>query len=174
MNTFDVIFSRKSTRSFKAQQIPEEALEMILKAGSASPIAMARYDSIHITVVQSEEAITRIFNEAEEEALRSLGVRKNMNYGAKTIVVISSIPTHRAGMEYINSGIVVENMVLAATDLGIDSVILGSPIAALSKNSEVKNMICIPEGFTPIIGAAFGYATQDEQPKEHTISVNRI
>lgn len=174
MNTLDTIFNRKSTRSFKAEQIPEESLEIILKAGSASPIAMARYDSVHITVVQNEEVIARIFKEAEEEALKSLGVRKNMNYGAKTIVVISSIPTHRIGMEYINSGIVVENMVLAATDLGIDSVILGSPIAALAKNCQLKEMIGIPDGFTPIIGAALGYATQDEQPKEHSITTNRI
>ncbi len=174
MNTLETIFTRKSTRSYTDKQISEESLDTIIKAACASPVAMARYDSLHITVVQNDDIIAEIYREAEEEAERSLGVRKNMNYGARTLVVISSMPTHRAGMEYINSGIVVENMVIAATDLGIDSVILGAPIAALAKSELLTKKIGIPEGFTPIIGAAFGYGTENAPVKAHSIRVNRI
>ncbi len=174
MNTLEAIAKRKSTRAYKPEQISEEALETILKAGCAAPVAMARYDTLHITVVQNDEVLTRIYRETEEAMFAAIGVRKSQNYGAKTLVIISSMPPHRAGMEYTNGGIIIENMVLAATDLGIDSVILGGPIAALAASEELKALIGVPEGFTPLIGAAFGYAVEDAPAKEHSITVNRV
>ena len=53
MNTLEAIAKRKSTRNYTPEQIPEEALAVILKAGFAAPVAMAKYDSLHITVVQN-------------------------------------------------------------------------------------------------------------------------
>ena len=174
MNTLEAIAKRKSTRAYKAEQIPEEALEKILKAGCAAPIAMAKYDTLHITVVQNEDLIARIFDEAADMIFATLGMKTSMNYGAKTLIVVSSLPPHRVGMEYANAGIIIENMVLAATDLGIDSVIMGAPIAALAANAELAQKISIPEGFKPLLGAVFGYAVEETPAKEHTITVNRI
>ena len=50
MNTLEVIAKRKSTRSYKPEQIGGEALAAITKAGCSAPIALAKYDSLHITV----------------------------------------------------------------------------------------------------------------------------
>ena len=174
MNTTEAITKRKSTRSFTSRQIPETALEGIIKAGCAAPIAMAAYDSLHITVVQNEALISRIFDEAQDAVFATIGVRKSLDYGAKTLIVVSSGPPHREGMDYANGGIVIENMVLAATDMGIDSCIMGAPIAALANNAKLAAEIGIPEGFTPVLGSVFGYAATDEPAKVHTISVNRI
>ena len=174
MNTLEAIANRKSTRSFRAEQISEETLEIILKAGCAAPVAMARYDSLHITVVQKDEIIAEIFDEASDMITKTIGHNMDMNYGAKTLVVVSSTPIHRSGTDCVNVGIVVENMVLAATDIGVDSCIMGAPIASLAQNTDLSNKIGIPEGFTPIIGVVFGYATEKESPKQHTISINRV
>lgn len=174
MNTLEVIAKRRSARSYKPEQLSEEALDSIIMAGCAAPIALAKYDSLHITVVQNEELIEQIFEQAQEAVFAAIGVRKNLNYGAKTLIVVSSLPPHREGMDYANGGIVIENMVLAATDLGIGSCIMGAPIAALAGNYELSRAIGIPEGFTPVLGAVFGYATEDEPAKKHTIAVNRV
>ncbi len=174
MNTLEAIAKRKSTRSYRSEQISEEALAAIIKAGCAAPIALAKYDSLHITVVQDERLIEMIFDQAQDAVFAALGVRKNLNYGAKTLIVVSSQPPHREGMDYANGGIVIENMVLAATDLGVDSCIMGAPIAALAGNAELSRLIGIPDGFTPVLGAVFGYAAEDAPAKEHTISVNRV
>jgi nitroreductase len=174
MNTLEAIAKRKSTRSYKAEQIGEEALAAIIKAGCAAPIALAKYDSLHITVVQNEDLIAEIFDQAQEAVFAAIGVRKSLNYGAKTLVVVSSLPPHREGMDYANGGIVIENMVLAATDLGIDSCIMGAPIAALAGNAELSKAVGIPDGFTPVLGVVFGYATEDAPAKEHMITVNRV
>ena len=174
MQTLEAIAKRKSTRSYQPKQIPEEDLQTILKAGFAAPVAMARYDSLHITVVQTQDLLDRINAAGEEAIAKLLGVRKSMDFGAKTLILVSSTKTHRPGMEYINVGIVMENMVLAATDLGIDTVILGAAPAAVAQDAALVKALGIPEGYQPILGAAFGYGTQDAPVKEHTISVNWI
>lgn len=174
MNTLEAIAKRKSTREYKDVQITEEALDAILKAGFASPVAMARYDSLHITVVQSQELLDKVNAAAAEMLFKAMGQRKNTDFGAKTLILVSSMPIHRIGMEYINAGIVIENMVLAATSMGIDSVILGGAPSAISQDLELMKELGIPEGLSPLVGAFFGYGVNDEPAKEHTIQVNRV
>ena len=174
MNTLEAIAKRKSTRSYQPKQIPEEALQTILKAACAAPVAMARYDSLHITVVQDEKLLARI-NEATADMMEKvLGQRKNTDFGAKTLIFISSTPVHRAGMEYTNAGIIMENMVLAATDLGIDSVILGGAPGAVAQDPELMKTLQIPEGFSPLLGGFFGYGAEETPAKEHAIAINRV
>ena len=174
MNTLEAIAKRKSTRAYTDRQIPEEALDAILKAGCAAPVAMARYDSLHITVVQTKELIDRVNAATEETLVKRIGQRKSMDFGAKTLIFVSSKPIHRPGTECCNVGIVVENMVLAATDLGIDSVILGAAPAAVAQDPELMKALEIPEGFTPILGIFLGYGAEEQPAKGHSISVNRI
>ena len=174
MNALEAILKRKSTRAYKSEQISNEALDNILKAACASPVGMARYDTLHITVIQNEDMLVRIFNEAEEALFKAIGIRKNMNFGAKTVILVSSAPAYREGVEYAHAGIVIENMVIAATSMEIDSVILGGPIPAIENNDELKNVLRIPEGFKPLLAVAFGYGSEDTPVKEHTISINRV
>ena len=174
MNTLDAIAKRKSTRSYRPEQIPEEDLQKILRAGCAAPVGMARYDTLHITVVQNEEMLDRINTLTADVMEKVMGVRKNMDFGAKTLIFVSSMPGYRPGMECANTGIVVENMVLAATALGIDTVILGGAPVAVSQDAELVKALGIPEGFTPILGIFLGYGAEDTPVKEHSITINRI
>ncbi len=174
MNTLEAIAKRKSTRAYKPVQIPEDALASIIKAGCAAPVARAQYDSLHITVIQSEEILSKIAEGASEMLFKMMGVRKNMNFGAKTMIVISSVTSAMPGMDYANAGIILENMVLAATDLGIDSCIMGAPTAILAQNEELIKAAGIPDGFKPLLGAVFGYAVEDAPAKSHEITVNRV
>ncbi len=175
MNTQEAIGKRKSTRAYKDEQISNESLELILKAACASPIAMARYDSLHITVIQNAEIIGKINELTSEMFYKRSGVKKNTDFGAKTMVLVSSMHTMLSPqMEYANVGIVIENMVIAATDLGIDSVVLGGAPAIVAEHEDLVKELGIPEGFKPVLGAVFGYATTEEPAKVHEISINRI
>ena len=175
MNTLEAIAKRKSTRDYRPEQIPEEALGAILKAGCAAPIAMAQYDSLHITVIQNGEVIKKINDMTAEMILEKRGERKNTDFGAKTMVIVSTKTTILSPeMEFANAGIVIENMVIAATSLGVDSVILGGAPSVVAKDLDLVRLLGIPDGFKPIIGAFFGYAASMEEPKSHNIAVNRI
>ena len=174
MNTLEAIAKRKSTRNYKPEQIPEEDLRTILQAGFAAPVAMAKYDSLHITVVQNPELLGKINKATEEVFFRLLGVRRNMDFGAKTLLFVSSTEIHRPGTNHANAGIVMENMVLAATALGIDSVILGGAPSAVAQDPELMKALGIPEGFRPLLGCFLGYGAENTPVKEHSISVNRV
>ena len=175
MNTLDAILSRKSTRAYTGERIPQEALETILKAAFASPVAMAQYEALHITIIESEDLIKEINELAAKMFFAKMGIKKDTDFGAKTMVMISITPSVLSHeMECINAGIVIENMVLAATDMGIDSVILGGAPAIVSQNPDVMQKLGIPEGFSPVLGALFGYAVEDAPAKVHKISVNRV
>ena len=175
MNTLEAIAKRRSTRAYKSEQIPKEAVEAIIKAACAAPIAMAKYDSLHITVIQNQNIIDRINDITAEMFAKKTGIKKSTDTGAKTMILVSSAHTILPPeMEYANVGIVVENMVLAATDMGIDSVIIGGAPAIISQNDDIIKELGIPDGFKPILGAMFGYAVTEEPAKSHTINVNII
>ena len=175
MNTLEAILKRKSTRAYTSEQISEDALNKIIQAGCASPVAMARYDSLHITIIQNENVIADICDITSDMMLNKMGVKKNVNFGAKTMILVSTNPESLPyEMACVNVGIVVENMVLAATSIGVDSVILGGVPRAIAPNVDIVKSLGIPKGFTPILGAFFGYATSDEPAKDHSISINRI
>lgn len=174
MNTLDAIAKRVSVRNFKPQQIREEALEQILKAGMAAPVASAKYDSMHLTVVQKDEVLKQISDATSEFISKIFGFRKEMDFGAKTLVIISGAEGPVLGMEYANAGCIVENMLLAATSMGIDNIVWAAGAAVIAQNKEMKDLLGIPENCKPLLCASFGYAVSEEPAKEHVISVNRI
>lgn len=174
METLEAIKTRRSTRNYKPEQLPENVLQQILNAGFAAPVAMANYKSLHITVVQNQEYLDKINTVAEESIFKITGVRESHDFGAKTLILVSSTPVHRPGTEYINVGIVMENMVLAATDMGVDSVILGAAPAAVAQDASLVRALGIPEGYKPMVGAFFGDGAEETPVTKHTIAVNRI
>ena len=174
METLEAIFKRTSTRSFTREPVTSEVVETILKAACAAPAAMAQYESMHITVVQSEDIIAQI-NQATEKVLQQRGSMRKADTGARTMIFLSAGPTMLSPvMAYANTGIVVENMVIAATDLGIDSLILGSAPAAIAEDKALLTKMGIPEGFTPVLAVALGKATNPEPPKAHSIAIHYV
>lgn len=175
MNTLEAIAKRRSTRAYKNEQISEEALEAILRAADASPIAMAKYETLHITVVQDGKLIKRINDMTTEMFSRLFGRETDTDYGAKTMIFVSAaVEGQIPEMAYANVGIVVENMVLAATDLGVDSVILGGAPRVMVNDADLMRALGIPESFKPVLGAAFGYAADEGAPREHGFAKNRV
>ena len=174
MNALEAITKRVSVRSYKPEQITEEELQTILQAGCAAPIAMAQYETLHITVVQNPQMLKKIYDNATEHVFKVMNVRKNFDFGAPTLILISSAPVLRPGMQYTNSGCVIENMAIAATELGIGSVVLAGAPFALAENEALQRELCIPEGFVPVLGIALGYSAGEEPAKQHTIAITRI
>ena len=174
METTKAISLRKSVRSFKPEQISDEVLSTIIKAGFHAPVASNKYDTLHITIVQNAELLKQIAIATSKMVYEMIKVRKNMDFGAKTLIIISSTPATMPGIEYANAACVLENMVLAATDQKIDSIIWGGAAAAITQDTLLKKTLEIPNGFSPVLCASFGFATNLESPKEHTISLNKV
>ena len=174
MEALEAIAKRTSTRKFKETQIPEENLQAILKAGMAAPVGSGAYSSLHITVVQNQSVFSKINAAVTELIFKMMGKKMDKNFGAPTMIFVSSKPAMMPGLEYANTACVLENMAIAATSLGIDNIIWGGASSAVEQNAELRKILEIPEGYKPILCISLGYASEDEIPKKHEITVNKI
>ena len=174
MNAIESITARKSTRSYKSKQINNNDLERILQAGMAAPVGSAAYDTLHITVVQNQDLFSKINVAVADMIFKMLGKKMDKNFGAPTMIFVSSIPAMMPGLEYANAACVLENMSIAATSLGIDNIIWGGAAAAVVQNDELLKAMKIPDGYKPVLCISLGYAQETESPKKHEISVNKV
>lgn len=174
MDTVSTIMSRKSVRLYKSEQIEDSNLEIILQAGMAAPVGSNAYDSLHITVVQNKMIFHKINNAVTDLIFKMTGKKMDKNFGAPTMIFVSSKPTIISGIEYANAACVLENMAIAATSLGIDNIIWGGAASAVAQSEELLNDLQIPEEYKPLLCISLGYAKENEVSKTHKISFNKV
>ncbi|MGE4485764.1 MAG: nitroreductase family protein [Oscillospiraceae bacterium] len=174
METMKAIAKRKSTRSYKQDQIPNDILNTILAAGCAAPVNLGNYDTLHLTVIQDKEILKKL----SASVSKVIPVEGDLLYGAPTIVLISSLTDETLpDFDYVNTGCVLENMMIAATDQKVDSVLIGGTVLALNADLELQKAFEIPDGFKAMASVALGYAaTPDQTEKELTVKIamNRV
>jgi len=83
---------------------------------------------------------------------------------------VSSSEPKFPNIQYANAGCIIENMLLAATDLGMDSIYLWGAVNVIAKNPDLLNELGIPAGFTPVSGAGLGYAAESN-PAEKKLEI---
>lgn len=174
METLEAIAKRYSCRKFTFEPVSEENLQKILNAGMQAPVGMGAYDSIQITVIQDKTILNEISNGVSAMIEKTFGRKMDKNFCESALVIVSSKVGNAPGIEMINAGCVLENMLIAATSLGIDNIMHAGASMFLTQNDELLAKLNLPDGFKPILAASFGYSKEKEETKKHSISVNRI
>ena len=174
MEALKAIERRYSCRSYKKEQITDEALDQILKAGCSAPVATSSYDTLHISVIQNSDILKQISDGASAMASKIMGIEKDMDFGAPTMIVVSAAPGKMPGHENFNAATVLENMAIAATSLGIDNIMWGASAAVIGRSSELQHAIGIPDGYKAVLCLSLGYAVSEEPAKEHSIAINYV
>jgi len=174
METLKTMAIRKSTRSYKPEQISEKELDTILCAGCAAPVAMGVYADVHLTVIQKAELLDKMTmaaaNVFNNPAMKPF-------YGAPTVVIVSAKKGKFPNAEIASAACIVENMHLAATDLGLGSVYLWGFLIAFSTDLELVKELQLPEGFSPVSAIALGYPVKpliEIKELKKTITINTI
>ncbi len=173
METLTAIQNRYSCRSFNSDSIPDDKLDAILKAGMSAPVGMGAYNSMHLTVIQNKELITKIGDKVTAAVSKMMGKPMDKHFGENVLVILSASPAKIPGLEFANAGTVLENMAIAASRFGINSIIHGGALIA-AQDDEILKELKIPEGLKPVLSISLGFAKNKESPKEHIISVTRI
>ena len=172
MNTLEAIKARHSTRGFSDRQIGNADLEAILFAGGQAAVGGADFKSLKLIVIQDAELLKAI---DEASAKRRPG--SHPLYGAPTLVVLASKESILPGIEFTNAGCIIQNMMVAAADLGVDSIYLWMSMYGINGEPELAKKLGFPEGFTCVGTMALGYAAK-EFPKtkadEQRIEVSYI
>lgn len=171
MNTLETLYSRKSIRNFNGEKITENELKEILKAAYAAPVGRAQYDSLKLTVITNQE----ILNEWEKSMAKMTG-NPDMHpfYGAPTVILVSSKTTNSqiGNVNYSNAATIVQNMAIAATELGVGACHIWGAVVALANDSELKNKLNISAEMVPCCAIALGHT--NEQYTLRDIPENRI
>ena len=177
MDVLQTISNRRSHRAYKTDQLPEEVLAAILKAGLEAPSARNR-QPWHYSVVQNAELIQEVHDEAAKNMTAETGSPRfkdpdfQVFYHAPTVIFIFA--DKEFYWSHVDSGIAVENMALAAEGLGVGSVILGLPLPAFrgDKADDLRARLGCPEGYDFVVALALGYATDDK--KAHDLREENI
>lgn len=164
MNFDDVINNRKTTRKYDSNPISKELLNKILAMGIKAPIASAKYNKMHITVVQNDS----ILQEMREAVSEYFGKKLDPFYGAPTLIIVSGTQYKPIGfgeckwsqenIEIANAACIIENILLTATSLGVSSAYITGFISGFSVNKDLFIKLNIPKKFRPIGGVLLGYS----------------
>jgi len=180
------ILTRRSVRKFKAEQITDNDLNLILDAAKSAPSGM-NAQSWHFTVVQNRQKLDKLnsliveaaMQSADEVMKKSLSRQKlNYFYDAPSVIIVSneadasSVTTPES-----DSAAALQNIFLAAHSLGLGSCWIN----ILSYISESRNLgdylveLGVPKNYkvygSAILGYPDGAVTSDISRKEGTVNI---
>ena len=169
MNTLEAIFSRKTVRAFTGD-ITEEQPRTLLKAAYAAPVGRALFENVHLTVITRKDLLDKI-----DRAGAAMMQNPSMHplYGAPVFILVSaklSGPNDNVG--YSNCACIVQNMALAAVELGLGACHIWGAVRALASDEALLKEVNLPEGFTPCCGIIVGRTDEVYAPRE--IPENKI
>ncbi len=155
------IRDRRSTRSYKAEQISEEELQTLLEAAIQAPSA-SNLQPWHFTVIQDKELIDYISDKSKEAMLKS-GIDYAVNiakselsifYHAPTVIIVSGQEQDRSAL--VDCSAAIENMLIAAESIGLGTVWVGLSRFFFAIEADVQKL-SLPEGYKPFYAVAIGY-----------------
>lgn len=147
MELMDLLQSRRAFREYDDQQLTSEELQPILLAAETSPVGLGKYRNHRLTVIQDPKVLKQIQN----------------IYQAPTLIVVSSPDPGQ--LEFIDAGIIVHNMELAAENEGLAANYNMACLASLPK-------AVIPAGMTPCFAITLGHTKEKLTPRD--LDIKRI
>lgn len=113
-SALECLYNRRSIRKYKPEQITDEELELILKAGTCAPTGMNRQSPIIVAVQNKDDIATMSKYNAQ-----IMGASSDPFYGAPTVVVV--LARADSGHAVQDGSLVMGNLMNAAEALGIGS-----------------------------------------------------
>ena len=151
MDTLEAIFTRKSTRKFLDKPVEEEKIQTILRAGMSGPTCVNARDWAFLVVKDRDRLIAMAgANGRPAEPL------KNAAFGILVLGDLEKAFPPAKDYWVIDGAIAAQNMILAAQDLGLGSVWLGT-WPQMDRVNRQRELFGIPDRYMPHSILAFGY-----------------
>lgn len=177
------ILERRAVRKYEDKPVSREDLELIVRCGQYAATGMGR-QPWHFTVVTDPAVLRKITDANAELTLADpkapphmKEMAKNGQFdtfrGAPCAILVAGEGTDQSTIADCANA--VENMAIAAKSLGLDSCYLASHQVCLNHPSggPLKELLGIPEGYTPNFALAIGYGAMNPNPaprKEGTVN----
>lgn len=157
MSLLNAIHTRASVRFFTEQNVSDEQIEMILRAGMAAPSACNKQPWRFVVVRNSETKKTY----AETVKYADPVARANV-----AVVVCGDMEaTIEGNKDYwiFDAAAAAENILLAAHGIGLGGVCLGV-YPTMERVEFLKNLLKLPENIVPLATLAIGYPEKPAKP----------
>lgn len=168
MNTLEAILTRTSIRSFKQEAVSDEKIRTILKAGMSGPSCVNARDWSFV-VVRDRERLNQMADANGEPA-------EPLRGAAFGVLVCGDLQrAFPLAKEYwvIDGSIAAQNMILAAKELGIGSVWLGT-WPQMDRVRAQAELFELPKTQVPHSVIAFGYPNESPAPKAPEWESDRV
>jgi len=155
MNFAELVTRRYSVRAYRSDPVPEDVLLQVLETARSAPTAANR-QPFRLIVIHTE---------GREAELRRI-YDKDWFVTAPIVVCACGVPAEswvrRDGKNYndVDVAIVVDHVVLAATDLGLGTCWIGA-----FDHAAAREVLGLPEGVEAIAFTPLGYASDSPRPK---------
>jgi nitroreductase len=154
METLDAIRRRRSIRNYTEEMVTSEEIEILLKAAFSAPTAV-NTQPWEFVVINEQEVLDKIKEKmvfARFNAPLGIVVCGNMKYALKG---------QDKDLWICDCSAAIQNMLLAATDIGLASVWIGIyPIP--TRMATMQKLIDLPEHVKPLGMVYFGHGTYEE------------
>jgi nitroreductase len=180
MNTvFENIYLRRSVRAYKPNDVPDDIIRELIKAGTYAPYSPypTRDQPRRFVVIKNREMIDRLSERAKklwldagtssgpesklpENLMKALKMPEfNIFYKAPVLILMFAMPDTHTSHEY-DCAAAAENMLIAARSLGIGSCWIGFGMP-LGSNQNTLAELDVPEGYRLMVPLIFGYPVKD-------------
>jgi len=181
MNTIETIKTRRSVRKYKNMPVPKELLQQIVEAGICAPSSMNKQPWRFI-VVTKPDTIKTLADEAKSELLKFLQTEEAKKkygdavgrfakraqspddiifYNAPSVILV--IQTQEAANGQFDHGLATQNMLLAAHELELGTVVVGLAVP-MGKSTTVRSLLKMKKDEKLVIAFPVGYP--DETPDD--------
>ncbi|HII06142.1 MAG TPA: nitroreductase family protein [Methanotrichaceae archaeon] len=174
---FRNIYARRSVRNYLHDEVPDEVILDLIKAGIRAPSAINE-QPWRFVIVKNRDIIAEYSSRAKELSLEQFqgsdhpevqglirmvsNPKFNIFYDAPVLVMIFSRPD--ALVPEIDCALAAENMMLSAWSLGIGSCWIGLAVP-LGGDEYFLKEVGVPEGYKLVAPLIFGYpAKADHKP----------
>ena len=156
--SLDFIYRRRSVRKYENREIPAEMFNDLFEAAMSAPSAVAK-DPWHFLLIRDRKALDNI--------VKILPNGQMLRQAPAAVVVCGDInKAHANEISYMLQDLsaAVENLLLAATALGLGSCWLGMHPRP-DRIDGIRSLFSLPENIIPMCGIALGWPAENPEPR---------
>lgn len=167
--TLDTIYTRRSIRKFKDKPVDKALIGQIIDAGRMAPSAM-NGQPWHFSVLTDKDRIKQLSKDIAVVAQKYFNLLHGVNvlksadiifYGAPVVIFVSAPDNSEwAG---IDTGTCIQNMMLAARSIGLDTCTVG--LARYVEQSNLLPTLKVPKGYRIQLAISVGYGAEKGKRK---------
>ncbi|MDD3207375.1 MAG: hypothetical protein GX816_01005 [Erysipelotrichia bacterium] len=161
MQLFDAIKRRQSIREFDKEKVSDENLKLILEAAYHAPIGRAAYSRYELLVIKDEAIIEDL-----AKKIMRIGILLKHPFFHAPLVIFVTGKANRERLDGCDTGCLIQNMMLAATELGLGSCFLYTISEIINGHPKLLNALGLPEGNTVMSAVVIGHPLQKDLPNK--------